>query len=224
LEPWYQIDKALAFWPVTLWFSWHFEDLERIPSAGPAILACNHASYLDPWANAYAVIKSGRRPRFLAKEELFKVPIVGTALKGGGQIPVRRGSGDRTPLIRAEQAIAAGEVVVIYPEGTVTKRPDHMPMDGKTGTVRLSLTTGVPIIPVASWGSHAVWQKSGKGSLRYGRPVWVKIGTPIDLSSRRDEADDREALTQMTSEVISALTDLVQDLRARYPKRWSSDE
>ena len=96
MEPWYHIDKTLAFWPVTLWFRWHFEGLDRIPSAGPAILACNHASYLDPWANAYAVIKSGRRPRFLAKEELFQIPLVGTALKGGGQIPVRRGSGDRT--------------------------------------------------------------------------------------------------------------------------------
>jgi 1-acyl-sn-glycerol-3-phosphate acyltransferase len=223
LEPWYHIDKTLAFWPVTVWFRWHFEGLDLIPSAGPAILACNHASYLDPWANAYAVIKSGRRPRFLAKEELFQIPLVGTALKGGGQIPVRRGSGDRTPLMRAEQALAAGEVVVIYPEGTVTKRPDHMPMDGKTGTVRLSLATGVPIIPVASWGSQSVWQKSGRGSLRYGRPVWVKVGTPIDLSPRSHEADDREAVIQMTAQVISALTVMVQDLRDRYPKRWSSD-
>jgi 1-acyl-sn-glycerol-3-phosphate acyltransferase len=144
-------------------------------------------------------------------------------LKGGGQIPVRRGTGDKTPLMRAEQALAAGEVVVIYPEGTVTKRPDHLPMDGKTGTVRLSLATGVPIIPVASWGSHSVWQKSGKGSLKYGRPVWVKIGPPIDLSARRDQADDRQALGEMTSEVISVLTTMVEDLRARYPKRWSTD-
>jgi 1-acyl-sn-glycerol-3-phosphate acyltransferase len=223
VEPWYHIDKTLAFWPVIPWFRWHFEDLDRIPKSGPALLACNHASYLDPWANAYAVIRSGRRPRFLAKEDLFKIPIVGTALKGAGQIPVRRGTGDKTPLLRARQALEAGEVVVVYPEGTVTSRPDHLPMEGKTGTVRLSLATGVPITPIASWGSQTVWQKSGKGSLKFGRPIWLKAGPPIDLSARVGESDDRDSLIAMTSEVMAGLTSLVLDLRARYPERWSTE-
>jgi 1-acyl-sn-glycerol-3-phosphate acyltransferase len=223
LEPWYHIDKAVALWPVVWWFHWHFEGLELIPSEGPAIVACNHISYLDPWTNSYAVMKAGRRPRFLAKEELFKVPLVGTALRGANQIPVRRGSGDRTPLLRAQQAIDAGEVVVIYPEGTVTKRPDHLPMHGRTGTVRLSLATGVPIIPMASWGSQAVWQKSGKGSTKFGRPVWVKVGPSLDLSSRRSEMDDRASIAEMTAELIAAITVLTLDLRERYPKRWSTE-
>jgi 1-acyl-sn-glycerol-3-phosphate acyltransferase len=186
-------------------------------------MACNHVSYLDPLANAYAILKAGRRARFLAKEELFGIPVVGTALRGARQIPVKRGSRDGSPLLKATEALESGEVVVVYPEGTVTKRPDHLPMDGKTGAVRLSLATGVPVTPMASWGSHAVWQKSGRGSLRIGRPIWLKTGPPIDFSARRDEADDRDGLKAMTAEVMSRLTAVVEDLRSRYPKRWGDE-
>jgi len=179
---------------------------------------------MDPLSNAFAVVRSGRRPRFLAKEELFHIPLVGRALKGAGQIPVRRGTGNAAaPLRRATKAVTDGEAVVIYPEGTVTKRPDHLPMDGRTGTVRLSLATGVQIVPMASWGSQAVWQKSGRGSLKYGRPIWMKVGPPLDFSDRRMLADDRDALRAMTAEVMAALTALVVDLRARYPKAWTSE-
>jgi 1-acyl-sn-glycerol-3-phosphate acyltransferase len=221
LEPWYQIAKAVVLPPLRLWFDWGFEDLGAIPARGPAIVACNHISYLDPLATAYAVVKAGRRPRFLAKDDLFHIPVVGTVFRGAKQIPVQRGVGDQTPLRIALRALTEGECVVIYPEGTVTSRPDHLPMEGKTGAVRLSLMSGVPITPLASWGSQAVWQKSGRGSLRFGRPVWLKAGTPIDLSDRSEELEDRDAVKTMTAEVMERLTALVVDLRARYPSRWS---
>jgi 1-acyl-sn-glycerol-3-phosphate acyltransferase len=220
-EPWFQAAKTVALPPAWFWFRWRFEHLERIPARGPALIACNHASYLDPIANAYAVVKAGRRPRFLAKDDLFRIPIVGRALTGCHQIPVSRGGGDRTPLLRAEQALAQGEVVVVYPEGTVTMRDDGLPMTGKTGTVRLALSTGVPITPMVSWGSAPVWQKSGPGSLKPGRPVWVSVGEPIDLSSRRGELEDFEAVRGMTSELMDVLTAMTIDLRDRYPKRWA---
>ncbi|HSL11568.1 MAG TPA: lysophospholipid acyltransferase family protein [Actinomycetota bacterium] len=214
---------AVALPPVKLWFNWRFEDLDRIPRDGPAIVACNHASYLDPFANAYAVIEAGRRPRFIAKAELFEIPVVGMALRGARQIPVVRGRRDGSALVAAERALAGGEVVVIYPEGTVTNRPDHLPMQGKTGAVRLALATGAPIVPMASWGSHPVWQKSGRGSLRFGRPVWVKVGTALDLSARASEREDRDAVQAMTDGLMRELTDLVVDLRDRYPRGWGDD-
>jgi 1-acyl-sn-glycerol-3-phosphate acyltransferase len=167
-------------------------------------------------------VQAGRRPRFLAKHDLFRIPLVGRALAGAGQIPVDRGTPeDPSPLVAAEAALGRGEVVVVYPEGTVTNHPDSMPMEGKTGVVRLSLASGVPVTPMASWGSQVVWQKSGKGSLKFGRPLWIKVGDPIDFSAHAGRANDRDELHELTAVVMSRITDLVEDLRARYPPRWS---
>jgi hypothetical protein len=78
------------------------------------------------------------------------------------------------------------------------------------------------VIPMASWGSAPVWQKSGPGDLRPRRPVWVKVGEPIDLGSSRDLREDREVVEAMTTRVMAALTELTVDLRDRYPARWAA--
>jgi 1-acyl-sn-glycerol-3-phosphate acyltransferase len=95
-------------------------------------------------------------------------------------------------------------------------------MAGKTGTVRLSLATGVPITPMVSWGSAPVWQTTGRGSLKPGRPVWVSVGPVIDLAPRRAELDDFDAVRAMTAELMQVLTTMTTDLRDRYPERWAS--
>jgi 1-acyl-sn-glycerol-3-phosphate acyltransferase len=205
--------------PLGFWFRLSHEHLDRIPPTGPAIVACNHISYLDPLTNGDAVVRAGRRPRFLAKEELFRIPIVGRALRGAGQIPVSRGTRDRSPLDRAVSALVRGEVIVVYPEGTVTKSEDSLPMEGKTGVVRLAVATGVPIIPMVSWGSQAVWQKSGKGSLKFGRPIWTSVGEPIDLPVPPE--GEQAPLRELTAQVMEAITLLVVDLRDRYPRGWT---
>ena len=219
-EPWYQAIRWTVFPILRVWFRWRFEGLERIPAAGPVLIACNHASYLDPLVNSYAVVRAHRRPRFLAKQELFAAPGIKWAMKGTRQIPVARGTHDRSSLDKAEEALARGEVVVVYPEGTVTKREDGLPMEGKTGTVRLALAAGVPILPMVSWGSAPVWQKSGPGSLRPGRPVWVQVGEPIRLDGDPSTIEDRDAVAAQTERVMAALTVLAAALRDRYPAPW----
>lgn len=205
--------------PLRFWFRLSHEHLDRIPRTGPAIIACNHISYLDPLTNGDAVVRAGRRPRFLAKEELFRIPVVGRALRGAGQIPVSRGTRDRSSLERAVDALGRGEVIVVYPEGTVTKREDGLPMEGKTGLVRLAIATGAPITPMASWGSQAVWQKSGRGSLRFGRPIRTTVGEPIVLPIPPE--GEQAPLRELTAQVMDEITHLVVSLRDRYPARWT---
>jgi len=205
-----------------LWFNWRLEGLEKIPQEGPVIVAGNHLSYVDPLAHGYFVVKAGRRPRFLAKQELFDAPFIGTVLRGARQISVERGTGDRSPLEDAGRAVERGEVVVIYPEGTTaTTHEDFSPGRGKTGAVRLSLATGVPILPVATWGGQFVWRRSGRQSLTFGRPIWVVAGEPFDPSERLDGEADARRLRTLTDDLMGELDKLVADLRARYPTRWT---
>jgi 1-acyl-sn-glycerol-3-phosphate acyltransferase len=205
-----------------VWFDWDFERLDEIPASGPVLIACNHASYLDPLVNAYAIVRAKRRPRFLAKDDLFRAFGIRWAMRGTRQIPVARGRGDQSPLRNAETALRAGQVVVVYPEGTVTHRPDGLPMEGKTGTVRLALAAGVPILPLVSWGSAPVWQKSGPGSLRPGRPILVRVGDPFDVASRGVSVDDHDGVRTLTDELMAVLTADVEALRAAYPPAWAS--
>ena len=220
-EPWYTAIKGALIPPLKLWFTWRFEGLEHIPPEGPALVACNHISYLDPLAQGYFLVKAGRNPRYLAKTELFGNPVLRTVLQGARQIPVRRGSGDRGPAEAASAALRAGELVLVYPESTVTTNPDFSPMRGKTGIARLTLASRVPVIPVAVWGSAPVWQRGGRRNLKFGRPVFVKAGPPLDFSTYEDRADDPETVRSVTDEVMAQLSVLVEDLRARYPKGWS---
>ncbi len=221
LEPWYGTVKGVLIPPLRLWFSWRFEGLEHIPREGPALVACNHISYLDPLAQGWFLVKAGRNPRFLAKSELFGNPILRPVLRGTKQISVKRGSGDRGPVEAASDALRAGELVLVYPEGTVTTNPDFSPMRAKTGIARLTLATRVPVIPLAVWGSAPVWQKSGARDLKFGRPIYLKAGPPLDFSEYEGRAEDPAAIRAVTAEVMAQLSLLVQDLRARYPKRWA---
>ena len=207
---------------MSTWFNWHFEGLENVPRDGPVLVACNHISNLDPLAQGIFLVKAGRRPRFLAKSELWNNWFMRRLLDGTHMIKVRRGSGGRGPVEAAEQALRAGECVLLYPESTLTTTPDFMPMQGKTGVARIALDTGVPVLPVAVWGTQHVFPREGeKNSLAFGRPLMVKAGRPLDLSRYEEGKDDPATLRAATDEVIAELSSLVADMRARYPKRWS---
>lgn len=222
MEPWYRAAELALVPPMQLWFNWRLEGLEKIPAEGPVIVAGNHLSYVDPLAHGYFVVKAGRRPRFLAKQELFDARFVGTVLRGARQISVERGTGDRSPLEDARRAVERGEVVVIYPEGTTTTtHEDFSPGRGKTGAVRLAIATGVPILPVATWGGQFVWRRSGRQSLTFGRPMWVVAGEPFDPTERLDGEPDAGRLRTLTDDLMGELDKLVAHLRARYPTRWT---
>ena len=93
VEPWYRFAEWTLRPPIALWFNWRFEGLEHIPPEGPILVAGNHISYLDPLAHAYMLIKAGRRPRFLAKSELFANRIFGALIRGVNAVERRLRSG-----------------------------------------------------------------------------------------------------------------------------------
>jgi 1-acyl-sn-glycerol-3-phosphate acyltransferase len=193
------------------------EGIENIPSTGGAIFAGNHLSVADELFIGSVV---PRHLAFWAKSEYF----TGTGVRGRfnrflmeglGAIRVER-AGGRAALTAFDSAIPvlkAGDMVVIYPEGT--RSPDGRLYRGRTGVARLAVAAGVPIIPVGMLGTEKV-QPIGQP---YPKPngwgkVTVKFGKPIETVGR---PDDRTALRALTDEVMSEIQKLTgQEYVPRY--------
>lgn len=221
-EPWYRLAVGVLRPGMAFWFNWHQEGMEHVPAEGPLLVACNHISELDPLCQGLFLVRAGRRPRFMAKSELLDNWLIKKVLLGARQIPVYRGTGDRGPVDAAVRALREDQCVVIYPEATLTKNPDYSPMPAKTGIARVALEAGVPVLPLAVWGSHRFLPRRGEEKdLRFGRPILVKAGPPLDLSRFEDRAHDPRALHEATDQVMDEISRLVAELRARYPKRWA---
>ena len=198
---------------------------ENLRTAGGAIVAVNHTSWADPLMVAHFVNDSGRPARFLAKYEVFKVPVLGAILKSAGQIPVRRGSTDAVKSLRAAiEAVNSGECVVIYPEGTLTRDKNLWPMSSKTGIARVALITGAPVIPVAQWGAHEVLPPySGKPSLFPRKTIKVWAGTPVDLDDLRGEPMTNALLREATDRIMVAVTNLLAEQRGEEAPKTFAD-
>lgn len=132
------------------------EAARTLPS-GPIIVISNHTSYADGVLLALACRRMGRSLRLLATSGVFGAPLLGTVARKLGFIKVMRGAADAsTSLDEAAHALAEGEAVGIFPEGRLTRDPMMWPERAKTGSVRLALRTGAPIVPVAMVGGHRV--------------------------------------------------------------------
>lgn len=219
---------ALIIPPVSLIAKIRVSGAEKLPREGSYVLAPNHYSEFDPLIVAVAVWRSGRAPRFMAKESLFKVPVLGWFLHRTGMIPVARtssASSARQTMKQSEDLVEHGRGVIVYPEGTLTRDPDMWPMRGKSGAVRLALADGIPLIPMAQWGTQAIMGRYQKGlslwPLR--KPVRVLIGDPVDVSDLRERAVEPAALTEATNRLMNAITALLEELRdEKAPaERWN---
>jgi 1-acyl-sn-glycerol-3-phosphate acyltransferase len=192
---------------------------DRIPRDGAAILVLNHVSHLDPMYDAVFVHKLRRVPRFLAKDSLFKPFLLKQVLNGSGQIPVFRGSADAKDSLRAaNEALANGKMVLIYPEGTITKDPDGWPMYARTGVARLALDNDVPVIPIGRWGTRDILD----GYHRKFRPfprhdVVTVVGEPTDLSAYRGKPVGQRDMREVTDQLMGDITALVAQVRGETP-------
>lgn len=190
-------------------------DGEKIPVRGGAVVVANHVSHVDPLTFAHVIHDHGRLPRFLAKAGLFEVPFAGTILRSTGQIPVFRLSTDASRAFSAAvQAVEQGRLVVVYPEGTLTRQPELWPMVGKTGAARIALASGVPVIPVAQWGAQDILYPYTKLPRLLPRHiVHAKVGDPVDLDDLRGQALTPDVLRAATTRIMDAITALLEDIR-----------
>lgn len=180
------------------------------------IVVCpNHISWFDPVQTAHYLYDNGRPPRYLGKEAVFRVPVLGRIIRGAGQIPVYRETKDAARSVRdAIGAVERGECVVVYPEGTITRDPDLWPMTGKTGAARIALATGAPMLPMGIWGAQAVLAPYRKRlRLLPRKTMQVEVGAPVDLEDLRGRPLDAETLRIATDRLMAAITALVEDLR-----------
>ncbi len=150
---------------------------ENYPTDGPFLLACNHASYLDPPLVGSTV---PRRIAYLAKEELFRIPVFGRLLRAFGAFPIQRNIADRTALRRCREVLGKGDPLIVFPEGT--RSTDGRMKDARPGVGMLAAqNSDVQIVPVRIEGSFAAW---GPGKL-LPRPVKIRIrvGKPFRISA-----------------------------------------
>ena len=190
-----------------------WEGTENLPETG-AILAVNHISELDPLSVAHMVYNQGLLPTFLAKAELWKVPVIKQVLEATRMIPVERTRDGGRSLDAAREAVATGRAIIVYPEGTVTRDPDGWPMAARSGAVRLALQTGAPLIPVGQWGIQELLPYGGRAPRPFPRKTArIRIGAPVDLDDLRGGPLTATALRAGTERMMDAVTAIVADLR-----------
>lgn len=209
------------------------EGTENIPLDGPVILCGNHRSYFDVAAVFLTVARVGRPVRFLGKKEVFDAPVIGPLAAALGGIRVDRGTGSDEPMRAAADALEAGEMVAIMPQGTIPRgRAFFEPvLKGRWGAARLAAQTGARIVPVGIWGTENVWPRSAKlpniANLTSPPTVRVRVGEPFSLAGADADSD--------TERIMSAIVELLpsearvyreptpEELRRSLPSGYTGD-
>jgi 1-acyl-sn-glycerol-3-phosphate acyltransferase len=185
----YGCARALASGVLRLWFRLRVSGRENIPRHGPAIIAPNHKNFLDPF---FVGIATDRHVRYMAKAELFNGVLGGLVLRLGA-FPVRRGGADTEAIETARAILAAGGVVVVFPEGTRVEAPDALGSPHH-GAGRLALETGTPIVPAAITGTSHLW----RGALPRLKRVQLAFLPPV----MPGHTDGPEAVSRLIDECV----------------------
>jgi putative phosphoserine phosphatase/1-acylglycerol-3-phosphate O-acyltransferase len=203
-----ELGRPLARPELIPYARFEFSGLEHIPPEGPAIVVGNHRSYFDGVAVGLAIMQSGRIARFLGKKEVFDVPVAGVFARWMGGIRVDRGTGSDEPLEAAAEALKAGEVIMLMPQGTIPRGPAFFEpeLKGRWGAAKLAAMTKAPVIPLGLWGTELVWPRSSRlpNMNPLSRPlVTVRGGPPVPLTYDDPDTD--------TKAIMAAIVDLLPD-------------
>ncbi len=209
---------AMVFYPIAWLGKTRSTGAEHVRREGGVLLVMNHISHLDPPVDAVFVHRNGRVPRFLAKDSLFRMPIFKHMISGAGSIPVyreRANAGDS--LVAAREALRNGKLVVIYPEGTITKDPEGWPMRSRTGVARLAmecLEHDIPVLTAARWGTRDILNAYTKKFRPFPRKkVTIDVSAPVDLSEFKGRELDNELLREVTEFLMTRVRAQLAGLR-----------
>ena len=201
----YAIGKFLSASVCKVFGRWEVIGRENIPEKGGVMLCGNHVSYIDP----PALGAGATRPvHFMAKLELFRIPVLGFLIRHVGAFPVKRGTADRSALKKAVELLKNGEIVGMFPEGTRS-------LDGKLkppepGVGMIALRARVPVVPVALVNTekllppHSFLFKFSRVKVVYGKPVALD-----DI----DGQGGREAIEEVGRRIMSAIGQLLREHR-----------
>jgi 1-acyl-sn-glycerol-3-phosphate acyltransferase len=174
---------------------------ENVPPEGPLIVAVNHVSYLDPVLAGVAV---PRITHYMAKKELFKVPLFKNLIFGVNAFPVDRDNPDLSTLHRVMDILKRGEALLLFPEGTRGDGINFLPP--KQGAGMIVHKTKAPVLPVFVHGSEKVWPRKNK----FPRPasVTVYIGKSLTFAGKFDNLSKKEAYSEIARQIMSAMAEL----------------
>jgi 1-acyl-sn-glycerol-3-phosphate acyltransferase len=170
----YSLSRVIVRAILRLLFGFRVDGGEHEPPTGPVVVVSNHVSYLDPLVVGSAL---RRRVAFMAKEELFRLPVLGAWVTACGGFPVRRGEADHRALRTALGILSRGGILVMFPEGT--RGEGRVLRPPEPGAAMLALRAGAAILPVALLGTDHVLPRGGS-RLRRGT-IRVRIGPPLHL-------------------------------------------
>jgi 1-acyl-sn-glycerol-3-phosphate acyltransferase len=200
-NPVYRTAWLLARFLLHLLFGYRTEGAEKVPEKGPVILTANHLSILDPIAIGAGI----KRPvSFLARADVFRLPVLSWLLPRLYAIPVERGTGDLSAIKGAIRALERGMAFGIFPEGTRSRSGRLQPF--KTGVAAIAFRTGSPVVPVAVVGSEKAWPV-GRKLFRLRQPIRVIYGDPIPVP-RKTKVSHQE-LESLTREIEARVRELL---------------
>ncbi|RFU84057.1 1-acyl-sn-glycerol-3-phosphate acyltransferase [Streptomyces triticagri] len=183
---------------------------EHIPRSGGAVLVSNHIGYMDFIFAGLAARPQKRLVRFMAKESVFRNKVSGPLMRGMKHIPVDRKRGEAA-YAHALDSLRSGEIIGVFPEATISQ--SFTLKSFKSGAVRMAQEAGVPLIPVALWGTQRLWTKGHPRNLKRSHiPITIRVGEAIEAS--RDQYAGA-----LTRKVKDRMQDLLETAQRAYPVR-----
>lgn len=189
--------KAISKAIITLLFRVEAVNRENLPQSGGAILCANHVSAFDMLCITCSI---ERWVFYMAKEELFKIPLMGPFIRKMGAYPVKRGKGDIESVKTSIKLLKGGDIIGIFPEGTRSARREGKPAEPKAGVALLAVKTGVPIVPVAIVGNYKLFSK-----------VKVIFGQPFNIETESGAKYTSAELEEFSKGIMDRVYTLMEE-------------